>query len=68
MINGLTVTATMLSLWLFMCALNDSIDIAEHRSEERREQARQRAYARKRVEWTIHRNRDSLWADYTKEM
>lgn len=64
MLNGLTLIAALGSFGLFMCALNDSVELAERKSEERREATRQKVYAKKRVEWQKNQNRRELWEEY----
>lgn len=67
MFETLATLGMLGSFWLFMTALNDSIELVEQKSEERREEYRQRAYAQKRKEWTINQNRRKLWAEVENE-
>ena len=67
MYNGLVLIACLGSFSLFMCALNDSIDLVEQKSEERREQYRRQAYAAKKQQWIINQNRRTLGEDYSND-
>jgi len=64
MYNGLVLIATLGSFSLFMCALNDSIELVERKTEERRELYRKQAYAAKKQQWLINQNRRTLWEEY----
>lgn len=65
--NGLVVLACMLLLWLVLCDISEVQAIDERKTEERREKYRQIAYAKQRRLRVIKGNRESLWADISKE-
>lgn len=65
--NGLVILAAMLLLWLVLCDISEVQALDERRTEERREKYRQEAYAKQRELRTIKGNRESLWADISKE-
>ena len=65
MLNGLTLVATLGSFWLFLCAINDTVELQEQKSEQRREEYRKKIYAAKRQQWQINENRRALWAEVT---
>lgn len=65
--NGLVVLACMLLLWLVLCDISEVQALDERKTEERRERFRQAAYAKQRQLKVIKGNRESLWADISKE-
>lgn len=65
--NGLVVLACMLLLWLVLCDISEVQALDERKTEERREKYRQAAYAKQRQLRVIKGNRESLWADISKE-
>lgn len=65
--NGLVVLACMLLLWLVLCDISEVQALDERKTEERREKYRQAAYAKQRQLRVINGNRESLWADISKE-
>lgn len=65
--NGLLVLACMLLLWLVLCDISEVQALDERKTEERREKYRQAAYAKQRQLRVIKGNRESLWADISKE-
>lgn len=65
--NGLVVVACMLLLWLVLCDISEVQALDERKTEERREKYRQEAYAKQRRLRVIKGNRESLWADISKE-
>ena len=65
--NGLVIVAAMLLLWLVLCDISEVQAIDERKTEERRERFRQAAYAKQRQLRVIKGNRESLWADISKE-
>ena len=65
--NGLCFIALMLCLWLIATGINDVIELDNQKTEERREKYRQAAYAKQRRLRVIKGNRESLWADISKE-
>ena len=65
--NGLVIVAAMLLLWLVLCDISEVQAIDERKTEERREKYRQIAYAKQRRLRVIKGNRESLWADISKE-
>lgn len=65
--NGLCFIALMLCLWLIATGINDVIERDNQKTEERREKYRQIAYAKQRQLKVIKGNRESLWADISKE-
>ena len=65
--NGLVVLACMLLLWLVLCDISEVQALDERKTEERREKYRQAAYAKPRQLRVIKGNRESLWADISKE-
>lgn len=67
MINAITLFCTFLALWLILVGINDCIELDDQATEERREAFRQEAYAEQRQLRVIKGNRESLWADISKE-
>ena len=65
--NGLCFIALMLCLWLIPTGINDVIERDNQKDDERREKYRQIAYAKQRQLRVIKGNRESLWADISKE-
>ena len=65
--NGLCFIALMLCLWLIATGINDVIERDNQKDDERREKYRQIAYAKQRRLKVIKGNRESLWADISKE-
>lgn len=65
--NGLCFIALMLCLWLIATGINDVIELDNQKDDERREKYRRIAYAKQRELRTIKGNRESLWADISKE-
>lgn len=65
--NGLCFIALMLCLWLIATGINDVIERDNQKDDERREKYRQIAYAKQRQLRVINGNRESLWADISKE-
>ncbi|MBP5362126.1 MAG: hypothetical protein J6Y71_03740 [Ruminococcus sp.] len=63
MLNGLTLIATLGSLFLFLCALSEAIDLEEQKSQEKREEIRKAVYAAKRQQWIKKKNRRELWQE-----
>lgn len=63
MLNGLTLIATLGSLFLFLCALSEAIDLEEQKSQEKREEIRKAVYAAKRQQWIKKQNRRELWQE-----
>ena len=63
MLNGLTLIATLGSLFLFLCALSEAIDLEEQKSQEKREEIRKAVYAAKRQQWIKNQNRRELWQE-----
>ena len=61
------VLAVLLFLWLVLCDISEVQAIDERKTEERREKYRQAAYAKQRQLRVINGNRESLWADISKE-
>lgn len=61
------VLAAFLFLWLVLCDISEVQAIDERKTEERREKYRQAAYAKQRQLRVINGNRESLWADISKE-
>ena len=67
MFDGLCLIGMLGSFWLFMTALNDSIDLVQQKSDERRERYRKQAYAAKRQQWQINQNRRALWEEIAND-
>lgn len=67
MFETLSTIGMLASFYLFLAALNDTLELNDQKSEERREKYRKRAYAQKRKEWTINQNRRKLWAEVENE-
>lgn len=65
MLNGLTLIATLGSLFLFLCALSDAIEFENQKTEARRELFRKAAFAEKQKERTKKENRENLWRNFT---
>lgn len=65
MLDGLTFVAALGGVWLFLTAINDSIELEKIKTEERRDKIRKRVYAEKRKEQAIKVNRRNLWAEVT---
>jgi len=65
MLNGLTLIATLGSLFLFLCALSDAIELENQKTEARREIFRQAAFADKQKERTKKENRENLWRNFS---
>lgn len=65
MLNGLTLIATLGSLFLFLCALSDAIELENQKTEARREFFRQAAFADKQRERTKKENRENLWRNFS---
>ena len=63
MLNGLTLIATLGSLFLFLCALSEAIDLEEQKSQEKREEIRKAVYVAKRQQWIKKKNRRELWQE-----
>ena len=59
--DGLCFIALLLATWLFLTAINDTIELGNKQTEERRESFRKAAYAAKRQQWKKSQNRRELW-------
>ena len=65
--NTLVLICVFLSIFFFLCGINDVIELDNQKSEERREMQREQAYKELEAKRTMKKNREALFFYATHE-